>query len=1002
MELHSSLEGALKAYFDAESLRTLGQKNQESSRTAGHPTSMTDATTPTKPSIRYIRSITIVMGRGFYSFSLGPPAPFLRVEYYNPKMRWIVKALLEQGLDVPRPLHPDPCQYEQVDSQKLDGRLIFHCFEAHIPYTMQVFKDLNLSGMSPVLVRDCRFRTPLPRKRRVRVVTSSREDDILNNQSASSSNHLFLKGNVNDSFIWQSVCNRESSSKMDEFWTRKETSCDIEADTTVKNISNVQYILRPDDDDANDDTIHWRAVPSLREIWEEEKRRMEYLCSRTKQDCKDVFQFDAPTTKSGTRLAATGARRLFDSTPEIRGHYIKALTDIVLFHEKEVAEEDQRFQSIATKSDLETENSRVYAIDQDEDVLNTLRALAAQFSPAAGTESRSDIDHLLSRCLSSQERSTPRISSRKKSDKSSLDLHKLANDIEFGMNVDRCDVVEDFLSQGPPSNDVVLNPLTLTMERMNYDEDEESFEDEEDFERSLSATEKDLHPMTNHDSDLRHFHQSIFLELDEDKNMKNTVGATPSAFARNHKLPFPLEQSDYSPSIKKPSSTKEVDHSFSTGLFYEQCIKAPNRSEVSKNLPGFSTSFTNYTAFQFSNDVINKMGWDSSFLTGDNYQTLSYYEPTTGPPSSISVRRYLLQNPLYPKKRELNSKHISNTSEVTVQNSQEKDENICSYVAIEEVADADESCHILADDYTIGSPSLYQIQANGQAKSTRYYRKKNITMTKFSNTSAQCPKSGDVPSSASNGTGFDLKAASSSKALMSGGLSLMSIEIHVQCRTGKSSLNKAKEIAMTPDPTQDPIFAIAYIYSLDPGNGERIQVLDQGCVFIPITRQVDSSQVPLCHQPDGVKEKNLLETLGISSKLNLEVATDERHLLLRFSSIIQLKDPDVLFSWDTQCAGIGYIISRGEELRKMDIANNQSQLDMIRLLGRTPRSRHSCDCNMNDFAAEESEKNKITGSGLGTEWDDLVGAGGLASSIVRSNLSIFFTIHFRLIPDGWF
>jgi hypothetical protein len=235
---------------------------------------------------------------------------------------------------------------------------------------------------------------------------------------------------------------------------------------------------------------------------------------------------------------------------------------------------------------------------------------------------------------------------------------------------------------------------------------------------------------------------------------------------------------------------------------------------------------------------------------------------------------------------------------------------------------------------------------------------------------------------------------------MSGGLSLMSIEIHVQCRTGKSSLNKAKEIAMTPDPAQDPIFAIAYIYSLDPGNGERIQMLDQGCVFIPITRQVDSSQVPLCHQPDGVKEKNLLETLGISSKLNLEVATDERHLLLRFSSIIQLKDPDVLISWDTQCAGIGYIISRGEELRKMDIANNQSQLDMIRLLGRTPRSRHSCDCNMNDFAAEESEKNKITGSGLGTEWDDLVGAGGLASSIVRSNLSIFFTIHFRLIPGG--
>ena len=59
-----------------------------------------------------IRRITIVTGRGFYTYCPGPPAPFLRVEYYNPKLRWKVKLMLEQGLDVPQSYHPDPLQYQ--------------------------------------------------------------------------------------------------------------------------------------------------------------------------------------------------------------------------------------------------------------------------------------------------------------------------------------------------------------------------------------------------------------------------------------------------------------------------------------------------------------------------------------------------------------------------------------------------------------------------------------------------------------------------------------------------------------------------------------------------------------------------------------------------------------------------------------------------------------------------------------------------------------------------
>ena len=105
------------------------------------------------PATRFIRKVTVVVGRGFYTYCPGPPAPFLRVEYYDPKMRWKVKLMLERGLEVPRSFHPDPQQYDAVgmapatDSSQLGLEpLVFRCYEAHIPYTMQFFKDWNLSG----------------------------------------------------------------------------------------------------------------------------------------------------------------------------------------------------------------------------------------------------------------------------------------------------------------------------------------------------------------------------------------------------------------------------------------------------------------------------------------------------------------------------------------------------------------------------------------------------------------------------------------------------------------------------------------------------------------------------------------------------------------------------------------------------------------------------------------------------------------------------------------
>jgi hypothetical protein len=135
---------------------------------------------PVKPP-RVIRRLSIVVGRGFYTYCPGPAAPFLRVEYYDPKLRWKVKLVMERGLDVPTGYHPDLHQYQDSltppsqQPEEMQDSLSFHCYEAHIPYTMQFFKDWNLAGMSYIHLSHGRLRRNLPRTRR-RVLAS--QDDI--------------------------------------------------------------------------------------------------------------------------------------------------------------------------------------------------------------------------------------------------------------------------------------------------------------------------------------------------------------------------------------------------------------------------------------------------------------------------------------------------------------------------------------------------------------------------------------------------------------------------------------------------------------------------------------------------------------------------------------------------------------------------------------------------------------------------------------------------------
>ena len=73
-----------------------------------------------------------------------------------------------------------------------------------------------------------------------------------------------------------------------------------------------------------------------------------------------------------------------------------------------------------------------------------------------------------------------------------------------------------------------------------------------------------------------------------------------------------------------------------------------------------------------------------------------------------------------------------------------------------------------------------------------------------------------------------------------------------------------------------------------------------------------------------------------------------------------------ILSWDTQNAGLGYLIERGL------IVDNP--VDLAMLLGRTPKQAKK--------SINGSEERSWQGSGLGGDWDDKVGAGAAASSVV--------------------
>ncbi len=369
--------------------------------------------TLSKPNHPMIRKVSVVEGRGFYSFCPGPAAPFLRVEYYDPKFRWKVKLVLEKGLEVPQRYHPDPRQYDRIPSSSDDSLIVeesmvddvlkFHCYEAHIPYTMQFFKDHNLAGMSYIHLRNGRIRGILP----TRFSLNTKQHHVpLNMNDEHGCQELvhrsvFIQSNTPKVWLWPAASaltppslHQPSQGSMnsttissDESRPRdpkkllgeilgglcsdsnynppaKGTTCDMEIDCSIHEIQNVESVLTSlPSEQVERDKIQWRAVPSLQEIWREERSRMNKLLSPqlTQEVIQDILsQKDAQSavqksvappftlnvkenaSRSGARLAVRGMWSLVDVTAGLRQDFVRSLSNILERHRDAINKVDQQ------------------------------------------------------------------------------------------------------------------------------------------------------------------------------------------------------------------------------------------------------------------------------------------------------------------------------------------------------------------------------------------------------------------------------------------------------------------------------------------------------------------------------------------------------------------------------------------------------------------------------------------------------------------------------------
>eukprot|EP00980_Cylindrotheca_fusiformis_P005461 scaffold1169_cov120-Cylindrotheca_fusiformis.AAC.11 len=367
-KLHHTLESTMQSYdLQNQQQRTSATENAANGRLADDKV----------PTIKFIRSVTVVEGRGFYTYCNGPPCPFLRVEYYDPQVRWKVKMLLERGLEVPRSFHPDPRQYDRNDTD--EDLLKFHCYEAHIPYTMQFFKDWNLAGMSYIHVRAAKIRGKVGTFSREYYSQKARDSSI-----AFHENDVFLPSNTPALCLWEADYNSSDKAETLAKRTKKISSCDVEMDCSVNDILNRDSVIKTMLEEEKDE-IHWRAVPSLQEIWKEERDRMRRLLGAQHELVSKPLSLTLNVKKDalrpGARPARRGMQKLVQVTHGLEDDFNRSLSDILNRHIKAIQETDE--QQAILRQQNEARREEFGLTPTLDDAVGALEFLAADNQEAA-------------------------------------------------------------------------------------------------------------------------------------------------------------------------------------------------------------------------------------------------------------------------------------------------------------------------------------------------------------------------------------------------------------------------------------------------------------------------------------------------------------------------------------------------------------------------------------------------------------------------------------------
>jgi hypothetical protein len=1009
---------------------------------------------------KIIRSISVVQGRGFYTFCPGPAAPFLRVEYYDPKLRWKVKMMLERGLDLPARFYPDPQQYDrcQDDIVVRDSEpLVFHCYEAHIPYTMQFFKDWNLAGMAYIhLSKGGKFRSPLPLSARQQSSTSDLQ----------TSDHLFLHGNTDPGDLWINFHLNENESlvgdsqmrqpvsesasilelktatslSLEKIWSKKETSCDIEFDCFVDQIMNTRTVITSK---QKNDSVHWRAVPSLREIWRQERRRMSLLLPRIasnsltiKNDSPD-FTLDvkknAPTP--GTKLAVLGMRQLLRLSDGLEQEFDRAMRQIIDRYSQEVRLVD-KMMSTAKQLNPLLENigsTQGSSTINDADALEALEALGGQFNSSQV-------------CQSLGTEST--VMSQLQQDKYEENALIFSQRVDRGENVEennRYEFIDDY-----------IDPHTLTPYEFE-DEDDEDCLDEDEFEQKLTLLAQNVDCEGNKQS----------ISPPEVQEVKSPMSGTHLGhFSNQDKIhllenhtKFELNNSAHLTATSEQSliSSSRVlsleDLPQREKYMYAHYRPAPSRlmletKKVSEDLPYhlhpiekdldipcWLVHCSRFKAVRESLLTRNlvRNTWQPSLDKGTFFVT-----PVLKPPTRRHVSTWLKK---LTKEGESADSFKRPYPDVKIERPLENMKNKRHRVSIkDEIVGIGEIEQVKSFRNSSDLQAIENLSNSCKAEETANYCDQGESLElECTNSPITCSTSNCESQETENplegvrqqggriyiegGGGLKTKTKSSptlptkSTQTKSGILSLdlqnpltmMSIEIHVQCRSGRAGINDGREIALQANFEKDKISAVIYTFAKDPGGGETLKILEQGVIFVPVEADLKGDSFDkntaalLARRINASTPRNIM---GVDTNLRVEIARDEKQLMLRLSSIVRWKDPDMLLSWDPQGSGLGYILERGAIVGKSSDHSNalqhktdSSEIDMARLLGRIPMSRQAKKTNNLASIGEKLDgvdhKEDCTtrkeiditccqwsGSGLGIEWDERVGPGVAAASIV--------------------